>query len=99
MKWNKLTFSLLTVILSAGLLTGCGNATEEQEPAPNEQQPTDQNYEGGNNDEQEPDPTEEPSEQQNQNNDEQEPDPSEEPSEQQNQGDDELDEEQNNNNG
>lgn len=72
MKLKKLTFLILTTILSTGLLFGCGNANDQQEP----------------------DPTEEPSEQQNQEKDEQEPDPTEEPSEQQNQGNNELEEEQ-----
>ncbi|OZU87589.1 hypothetical protein CIL03_15990 [Virgibacillus indicus] len=37
MKLKKLTLSTSTVILSTGLLFGCGNANDEQEPDPTEE--------------------------------------------------------------
>lgn len=50
----------MSALLSFGILTGCGDGVDENEPDPTEE-PSEQQQEV---DENEPDPTEEPSEQQ-----------------------------------
>ncbi|WP_194165661.1 hypothetical protein [Oceanobacillus sp. CFH 90083] len=37
MKFKKLTLCMITSILSAGLLFGCGTVQDEQEPDPSEE--------------------------------------------------------------
>lgn len=47
MKLKKFTLGMFTVLLSTGLLFGCGTPNDEQEPDPTEE-PSEQHDQGGN---------------------------------------------------
>lgn len=76
MNLKKVTLGTFTIILSTGVLFGCGNADDQQEQDPAEQPTEEQDTNNG----QEQAPTDEPAEEMN-TKDEQEPDPTEEPTE------------------
>ncbi|MFC0187136.1 hypothetical protein ACFFJY_02495 [Fictibacillus aquaticus] len=61
MNWRKYIMMFMSAIMLSGLLVGCNEKRDNQEPDPTEE-PSEEKKENKKKDEGEPDPTDEPSE-------------------------------------